>query len=106
MPAELAITVCPPSVADIGPPSTRYWIGIAAGSQVKGCPSTPKFGLPTNNGPPACNWNGRLRAAKVQRLKRSLTRAAKRVNVFIVRPRNTAESVPRDATTEPDRCDV
>src|SRR5690348_7514244 len=43
----------------MGPGSTRYEIGIFAGSQVKGLPSTPKEGRvptagpPTTFGPPA-----------------------------------------------------
>lgn len=35
------------------PLSVRYWIGWLV-SHTNACPSTPKLGLPTNSGPPAC----------------------------------------------------
>ena len=53
LPAELSITVCPVDFADMGPPSTRYLIGMAEGSQVIILASVPKVLLPTKSGPPA-----------------------------------------------------
>src|SRR5216684_2858098 len=53
------MTTAPPGPTAIGPGSNRYAIGILAGSQVKGCPSTPNaarvptMGPPTKIGPPA-----------------------------------------------------
>src|SRR5205823_3328428 len=52
-PAALSITVCPLGFTANGPGSTRYWIGIAAGFQVKGFPGCPNPGPPTRSGPPA-----------------------------------------------------
>src|SRR2546427_8120907 len=64
------MTVVPLEVTDMGPGSTRYWIGILAVFQIKGSPSFPKAGRlptagpPTTSGPPAVA-NGAMKNSKI-----------------------------------------